>query len=137
MGIVSEPWGRGKGLVTTSPKDNRRNRGWIEVQLGSIPVQYPDLMIRKLGPHDSKGGFHVHLMREQDRGEVGPHTRTSRRSSGSSLRAPRRWHRGLPAGIESAEDRPPRRRRAQPRSKPGSRVPGGGPLSVCLPATAG
>src|SRR3972149_2212636 len=34
MGIVPESWGRGKGLVTTSHRDTRRDRGWTEGQGG-------------------------------------------------------------------------------------------------------
>ena len=32
MGIVSEPWGEGKGLVATHYRDTSGNRGWTEGQ---------------------------------------------------------------------------------------------------------
>jgi len=32
MGIVSEPWGEGKGLVATNDRDTGGDRGWTEGQ---------------------------------------------------------------------------------------------------------
>jgi hypothetical protein len=90
--------------------------GLSVVPFRMLPVQHAHLTLRKLGLHHPEGGFHVRLVREQDRGEVGPHATSSQ---GSTRRAVQ-----------------PHPTAVLPRERPGQRCGGfeGGALGVLLQA---
>ena len=101
MGIVSEPWGEGKGLVTTKAQGHQRGGGWTEGQ--GRQSEPPEGRRRHEGTHATvpprTGGVETRgasgTPRADSRGVQGWGRDLVRPEGGDDAQAPRVAHRAL------------------------------------------